>query len=403
MITGLAWAFEQSAGKYDYLWLLDNDVVVHKNALSELVNTLEQNPDAAIAGSTMLQLDYPWQINEMGAFVDRGRGTLVLNRHFEQVPGWREKPIAALLNQEVDLTQLLIHCQATADVDYVAAASLLIRAPIAKQAGLWLDFFIHFDDVEWCLRIAQMGQRILVSANSLIWHLSAAAKVPSWVLYYDNRNVLYLLEKHSDPAAVSGTVKWIAKKALYYALLGKQDLAQLHLDGIEDYQNQIKGKKPITLSAVTKPVNELKSVFFEPALKRILVSCNIHTQATQLQAQLVKAVKQRSDLEVLLYSAQQPFCCANSRRNYDRCFKKYNYDVIGNISNYATNLIWCYNLIIKPYCHYLGWDAQLIFVNDETFARRRNQPSKQSKPFCLKFGSIIFTEWAIKYPSPYQG
>ena len=57
--TGLAWAFEQAEDTYEYLWLLDNDVVVHENALQELLNTLDQNPDAAIADSTMMQLDYP--------------------------------------------------------------------------------------------------------------------------------------------------------------------------------------------------------------------------------------------------------------------------------------------------------------------------------------------------------
>lgn len=39
--TGLKWAFAQPDGKYKYLWLLDNDVLVHRAALSELVNLLE--------------------------------------------------------------------------------------------------------------------------------------------------------------------------------------------------------------------------------------------------------------------------------------------------------------------------------------------------------------------------
>ncbi len=84
--TGLAWAFEQPESRYDYLWLLDNDVVVHQNALSELVAILDDNADIAIAGSTMMQLDFPWRINEMGAFVDQQSGSLLFHRHFEEVP-----------------------------------------------------------------------------------------------------------------------------------------------------------------------------------------------------------------------------------------------------------------------------------------------------------------------------
>lgn len=378
--TGLAWAFEQPEGKYDYLWLLDNDVVVHKNALIELVNILDQNPDAAIAGSTMLQLDYPWQINEMGAFVDRERGTLVLNRHFEQIISWRNKPIDELLKADADLTELLIHCRPCMDVDYVAAASLLIRAPIAKQAGLWMDFFIHFDDVEWCLRIAGMGHRILASAKSLIWHLSAAAKVPSWVLYYDNRNILYLLAKHSNAGAIKRVTRWITKKALYYSLLGKQDLAQLHLDGISDFKNNITGKKNIQLTGETKSVSEIASIFTDPEIKRILISCTVNLQATKIQTELVKAMKQRPDLQLFyLYPPKQlsvypsiqipgaiPLHISNSKLfRYWSYFKlRLQFDLVFQ-SDYHP---------ILP----LSWIAkQNIFINDENYCLRPRPQLKE--------------------------
>jgi GT2 family glycosyltransferase len=45
--TGLSWAFEQPLEKYKYLWLLDNDVLVHQHALIELVNLLETKPDCS--------------------------------------------------------------------------------------------------------------------------------------------------------------------------------------------------------------------------------------------------------------------------------------------------------------------------------------------------------------------
>ena len=107
---------------------------------------------------------------------------------------------------------------------------------VAKQAGIWRNYFIHFDDVEWCLRIGKMGYRVVVSAKSLIWHLSAAAKVPTWVLYYDNRNILDLLQTHgANKQQLKQLTKYILKKAIYYHLIGKSDLAQLHYDAINDF------------------------------------------------------------------------------------------------------------------------------------------------------------------------
>jgi len=389
--TGLAWAFAQEADRYDYLWLLDNDVVVHRNALSELVMLLEAHPDMAVAGSTMMQLDFPWRINEMGAFVDKASGSLVFNRHFESIPRWQGLPIADLLQVDADLSQQLICCQASMDVDYVAAASLLVRAPVAKSTGLWMDFFIHFDDVEWCLRIAQSGHRIVVSAKSLIWHVSAITKVPSWILYYDNRNILYLLDRHSSPHAVKNVSRNILKKTLYYELLAKPDLAALHLHAIDDFQAAVMGKKAINLPYKSQAINELKSVFSDPSLHKILIPWTVNCQATAIQTLLVQAMRQRQDLQVFYlappahitgFSQQIPAALPITvsgftllrywqyfrlRHQFDLCLQ----------SDYQP---------IIP----LSWLAtQIIFINDENFCLR---PPPQLK-LLFKQGINLLRRW----------
>ena len=297
--TGLSWAFQQSDKHYKYLWLLDNDVLVHRKALSELVAILERKEDVAVAGSTMMQMDFPWRINEMGGFVDRGSGALILNRHLEEVPGWRGRPLNELLAGECDLTGHLMGCRPYMDTDYVAAASLLVRADVAKEAGLWKDLFIHFDDVEWCLRIGRMGWRVVASARSIIWHLSAVAKVPTWVLYYDNRNVLYLLEEHgADPAAIRRIMRRILIKSVYYSIIGKPDLGRLHVESVQDFLSGRTGKKDISPVLQYRPNKDAEDIFLDPSIRRILIPWSVNLQATGLQEPLVRAAKKRTDLEV---------------------------------------------------------------------------------------------------------
>ena len=367
--TGLAWAFEQPESRYDYLWLLDNDVVVHKNALSELVAVLEANPDTAIAGSTMMQLDFPWRINEMGAFVDPHSGTLIFNRHYKEISNWQGKPLEDLLVEDVDLSQQLMHCQPKMDVDYVAAASLLIRAPVAKQAGLWMDFFIHFDDVEWCLRISKAGHRIAVSAKSLIWHISAMAKVPNWILYYDNRNILYLLNKHSGALAVKHAIQTILKKTLYYQLIGKPDLAELHLQAIEDFNQGLTGKKEIKLPYKFEAIRAIESILNDPSIKKIIVPWTVNMQASELQSIFVRVMKQRPELEVFyIVSPHDPqrelpnsISIAAPKfivTRYIKYFRLRNQFDLALQSDYQT---------ILP----LSWIAgKNLFVNDESFCLR---------------------------------
>ncbi len=371
--TGLAWAFEQPEDKYDYLWLLDNDVQVHKDALKELVTLLRNNSDVAIAGSTMMQLTYPWRINEMGAHVDRKRGRLLLNRHREDVDDFREKPLEELLGAEIDLSRHLKDCSPWKKVDYVAAASLLIRAPVAKEAGLWEDFFIHFDDVEWCLRIAEMGHGIAVSARSIIWHLPAENKEPTWILYYDNRNVLYLLEKHGGAVAVRDTRRWILKKCVYYALLGKQDLSRLILQAIQDFDERKFGKKEIVLDDCYQDVATVESIINQAHIKRILLPWTIDLQECGLEEIVSRVMMERSDLQVdyllpatfMKESSKEPLSGAVSlsmpdgkiARIVKYCFLRGRYDLVFQ-SDYRP---------ILP----LSWvGKQLLFVNYEGISVR---------------------------------
>jgi len=368
--TGLQWAFQQPKENYQYLWLLDNDVLVHSRALAELVALLEAKPDVAVAGSTMMQLDYPWQINEMGAFIDRKLGHLILHRHLEPIGAWQGRSAQELLTVDSDLSKHLMHCQPYMDVEYVAAASLLVRADVAKEARLWRDYFIHFDDVEWCLRIAEMGYRIVVSAKSLIWHLSAAAKVPTWVLYYDNRNMLDLLKTHGANArTLRRLIRYIFKKAAYYHLIGKPDLARLHYEAVADFKAGRFGKKDIKLACTYQPNDAVLEVLLNPAIKKILVAWTVNLQATRLQEALVQAKLSRPELSMdfLTLPGGKPIFqmpCARfvfMSKNVFR-WKRYwqlrgRYDLVIQ-SDYQPSIG-------------LSWlKADLLFVNDEGFCRR---------------------------------
>jgi GT2 family glycosyltransferase len=225
--TGLSYAFERE--KYKYFWLLDNDVVVSKDALGKLVKTLDENSDIAIAGSQMCQLDNPEVTNEIGAYVDFRKGHLVLNRH---------------------VTRKKNNSTGIFDVDYIAAASLLVRADVAKNAGLWEDFFIHFDDVDWCLRIKEMGYRVVGVADSVIWHLSAAEKPITWQQYYDVRNMLFLLDKHATKTDVANFGRRKVLQAIHTELNGLTPIAGIILDAVEDFFTGTKGGK-----AFNFPVN----------------------------------------------------------------------------------------------------------------------------------------------------
>jgi len=296
---GLDYAFSLPDDSYDYIWLLDNDVVVHPNCLRVLVNILESRPDAAIAGSTMMQMTSPYRINEIGAKVDLHHGRLLLRRHGEEVSLWKGRSLAELLQDDtLDLSEAIDNCPQVEEVDYVAAASLLVRGHAAKKAGLWSDFFIHFDDVEWCLRIKKFGYKILASSNSLIWHVPGDFKIPTWILYYDTRNLLYLIAKHGSRKGLYNVRLWIIRRAIYYYLLGKNDLACLLLQGVSDYDQNVKGKADIVLDTCYFSHDDLQNILHKYRIKKILIPWTVDSSAFHLVDALSAYVHESDDISV---------------------------------------------------------------------------------------------------------
>jgi hypothetical protein len=65
--TGMKEALKKD---YRYLYLLDNDIILHENALTELYDYLESHQNVGIAGSLLYSMDNPTEIQELGAKID---------------------------------------------------------------------------------------------------------------------------------------------------------------------------------------------------------------------------------------------------------------------------------------------------------------------------------------------
>jgi len=70
---GLEKALELGA---DYVFLLNNDTVIHKDAVTELVRAFEENPDAGMISALILDLGDEKIIQSYTAFVNRGRARI---------------------------------------------------------------------------------------------------------------------------------------------------------------------------------------------------------------------------------------------------------------------------------------------------------------------------------------
>lgn len=83
-------------------------------------------------------------------------------------------------------------------IDWVSGACLCVRREVIDQVGL-LDenFFLYFEDVDWCLRMRQAGWQIVYNPNWSVVHFGGGSQLERYgssPLYYES--LLYFYQKH---------------------------------------------------------------------------------------------------------------------------------------------------------------------------------------------------------------
>jgi GT2 family glycosyltransferase len=84
------------------------------------------------------------------------------------------------------------------DVDYVWGAAMLIRADILRKTnGFDTDFFVYYEEVDFCQRVQKLGFRLVFVPNSHVWHKVGSMANNAWTAYQWNRSKMLLYRKHA--------------------------------------------------------------------------------------------------------------------------------------------------------------------------------------------------------------
>lgn len=193
----------------EFIWLLDSDARVSPATLRPLVRTLEVHDDIVAVGSALA--DETGEVFEVGGRVCPRTGE------------WSAAPRAA--RDEPPVVR----------VEYAAACSLLVRRWAVERAGLMADAFVGGDDVEWCLRLARAtGGAVAVAPRSIARH-PRYDRMRTWSRYYAARNTfLPIAALGLGPMVRFRRAMREVGRALAQVMVGRDDLAELHLRGLAD-------------------------------------------------------------------------------------------------------------------------------------------------------------------------
>lgn len=178
--------FALARGVHEHVWLLNNDTIVHPDALRALVDEAARRPGAGMVGSTLLYHSNPEVVQALGGA--RYNAWLALSRH-----------IGAYLPAETALQEAPVD-----DMAYVVGASMLVRRDFVLDVGLLSEeYFLFFEELDWAMR-ARGRWALGYAPESVVYHKEGATiggnsrgEEKSWTAdYYFVRNRIVFTRKY---------------------------------------------------------------------------------------------------------------------------------------------------------------------------------------------------------------
>ena len=172
---------------FDYVLLLNNDTVVKPNFLSLLEARMDS--DQNLAATQPLILDFPNKNTIWNAGGSFNSFFCLFKTRFKGM----------IYNPKLKIDTY---------TQWISGCCILVKIAVIKKVGL-LDnrFFIYFEDADWSIRMTNLGYKLGVVPESIIYHHSSGSNVKNntssegnlspYSHYLNVRNHIYLIKKHS--------------------------------------------------------------------------------------------------------------------------------------------------------------------------------------------------------------
>lgn len=168
--AGIRFALAEGA---NFVWLLNPDTTVDCGALQALVDKASSDGSIGAVGSAIYFLEDPERLQAWGGgYINFWLGR---SRHFL-------KPV----RDDV--------------IDFITGASVLLSREAIEDVGLLDDeFFMYWEDADYCFRLRDAKWRLAVAGQSKIWHKGSASLRGNGAVLdtYFNQSASRFFRKHA--------------------------------------------------------------------------------------------------------------------------------------------------------------------------------------------------------------
>jgi GT2 family glycosyltransferase len=165
----------------DYVFLLNNDTVVDREAIPNLVDCMEGNPRLGLTSAILLNPGLPKTVQSFQGWIDKDKATI-------RRPGYND-PLADKYRQ-------------TVKSEFISACAILMRVKTIREVGLFDErLFTNWEDYDLCLRCANAGWELAVVGSAEVVHRrhQTTGATSPFITYFATRNRLICLFRHGKP------------------------------------------------------------------------------------------------------------------------------------------------------------------------------------------------------------
>lgn len=185
-----------------YIAFLNNDLIVEKDWLRKIIETMESDESIAAAQPKILQLRDKTLLDSLGGMIDR------IGRAYDLGHG---------LPDRKDLKKPF-------QTFYARGAAIIVRRDLYERLGGFdEDFFIYYEETDLCWRIRLLGYKIVTVPESVVYHLGGGTTggETKQTIYLRRRNQLATLIKNYS---IKNAFKYASQLAIKYMLYALERL-----------------------------------------------------------------------------------------------------------------------------------------------------------------------------------
>lgn len=215
---GIKYAMNNGA---KYILLLNNDTIIEENAISNQLKAFEHDKEIGIMGSRIMYYYNRDLINYCGGNINWFRGNTkhcrLKEKFNESIP-------------KVEYTEFITGC------------SMLIKREVIEKVGyLPEEYFMYYEDLDYCIQTKDKGYKLAVATDSVIYHkvsASSGGDTSPFSIKWMTRNRIFFINKYKSRTKGILTISFfyltrLIKLVLYY-IKGEKQKAKAIIDGIKE-------------------------------------------------------------------------------------------------------------------------------------------------------------------------